>query len=158
MQWCFISKGFSFFNAEKFISAGIGVAAMYYGDIEPDFMEGIKYGIRGYYLKPGQNYTAPDEWGAISAWSWGLSCAMDYLETAPQVNSGVTAWRTENVLGITIVEPGCRTLKIEPHRGNPEWIEGTFPSPMGLVTVKHTRLKNGKIKTEINAPEGKKII
>lgn len=101
-------RGFGFFNAERFISAGIGVAAIYYGDIEPDFMEGIKYGIRGYYLKPGQNYPAPDEWGAISAWSWGLSCAMDYLETDPQVNSGEVALYGASRLGKTVLWTGAR--------------------------------------------------
>ena len=101
-------RGFGFFNAGKFLSAGIGVAAVYYGDIEPDFMEGIKYGIRGYYLKPGQDYPAPDEWGAISAWSWGLSCVMDYLETDPQVNAGEVALYGASRLGKTVLWTGAR--------------------------------------------------
>lgn len=72
--------------------------------------------------------------------------------------SGVTAWLTENVLGITIVEAGCKTLKIEPHLGNLEWVEGSFPTPLGVVKVKHTKQSNGEIKTEVEAPEGIKII
>ncbi len=72
--------------------------------------------------------------------------------------SGVTAWLTENVLGIKVVEPGCKTLKIEPHLGDLEWVEGTFPTPLGVVKVKHTQLTNGEIKTEVDAPEGIKII
>ena len=101
-------RGFGFFDAGKFLSAGIGVAAIYYGDIEPDFMRGIKYGIRGYYLKPGQNYPAPDEWGAISAWSWGLSCVMDYLETDAQVSSGEVALYGASRLGKTVLWTGAR--------------------------------------------------
>ncbi len=73
-------------------------------------------------------------------------------------SSGVTAWLTENVLGIQIVEPGCKTLKIEPHLGKLEWVEGTFPTPEGVVTVKHTKQPDGKIKTEVDAPKGIKII
>jgi hypothetical protein len=72
--------------------------------------------------------------------------------------SGVTAWMTENVLGVKIVEPGCKTLKIEPHLGNLEWVEGTFPTPMGVVKIKHTKLPNGEIKTEIDAPDEIKVI
>lgn len=72
--------------------------------------------------------------------------------------SGVTAWLTENVLGITVVEPGCKTLKIEPHLGNLEWAEGSFPTPLGIVRVKHTRQANGEIKTEIEAPDGITIL
>lgn len=73
-------------------------------------------------------------------------------------SSGVTAWLTENVLGIKVAEPGCKTLKIEPHLGNLEWVEGTFPTPMGVVTVKHSKQPDGNIKTEVDAPEGIKII
>ena len=73
-------------------------------------------------------------------------------------SSGVTAWLTENVLGIKIVEPGCKTLKIEPHLGNLEWVEGTFPTPQGIVKVKHTKQPNGEIKTEVEAPDGIRII
>ncbi len=69
-------------------------------------------------------------------------------------SSGVTAWMSENVLGIKVIEPGCKTLKIEPHLGNLEWVEGTFPTPLGIVKVKHTKQPNGGIKSEIDAPEG----
>lgn len=73
-------------------------------------------------------------------------------------SSGVTTWLTENVLGITVVEPGCKTIKIEPHLGNLKWVEGTFPTPLGVVKVKHTKLENGEIKSEIDSPEGVNII
>ena len=72
--------------------------------------------------------------------------------------SGPTSWITENVLGITIVEQGCKTLKIEPHLGNLRWAEGTFPTPYGVVKVKHTKLESGEIKSEIDAPEEVKIL
>ena len=72
--------------------------------------------------------------------------------------SGVTAWLTENVLGIKVVEAGCKTLKIEPHLGSLEWVEGSFPTPLGIVKVKHSKLENGEIESEIDAPDGIKII
>lgn len=72
--------------------------------------------------------------------------------------SGVTAWLSENVLGVTVVEAGCKTIKIEPHLGDLEWVEGSFPTPMGVVKIKHTKMKNGKIKTEVDAPDGVKVI
>jgi hypothetical protein len=40
------SRGFGKINIDTLISQGIGVATIYYGDIEPDFKTGIKYGIR----------------------------------------------------------------------------------------------------------------
>lgn len=52
---------FTKMNVDDFITAGIGVATIYYGDIEPDFKTGFLYGIRGKYLKPGETYPASDE-------------------------------------------------------------------------------------------------
>jgi hypothetical protein len=95
-------------DPEMFLSQGIGFATVSYGDIEPDFDGGIKYGIRGYYLKEGQEYPAPDEWGAISAWSWGLSRAMDYFETDKQIDSKRIALFGVSRLGKTVLWTGCR--------------------------------------------------
>jgi hypothetical protein len=100
--------GFGRMDINMFLSQGIGFASVYYGDIEPDFAEGIKYGIRNYYLKEGQEYPAPDEWGAISAWSWGLSRAMDYFETDPQIDSKKIALFGVSRLGKTVLWTGAR--------------------------------------------------
>lgn len=96
------------FNIEQFLSEGIGVATIYYGDIEPDFAEGIKYGIRGHYLKEGETWPASDEWGTISAWSWGLSYVMDYFEKDPLVNEKKVALHGVSRLGKTVLWTGAR--------------------------------------------------
>jgi alpha-L-rhamnosidase len=72
--------------------------------------------------------------------------------------SGPTSWLTENVLGIHVTEPGCRTIKLEPHLGDLAWAEGTFPTPYGIVKVKHVKLKSGKIQTTVSAPAQVRII
>jgi hypothetical protein len=98
-------------NPEIFLSKGIGFATICYSEIEPDFGEGLKYGIRGYYLKEGQTYPAPDEWGAISAWSWGLSRVMDYLETDSQIDAKKVALCGSSRLGKTVLWTGCRDTR-----------------------------------------------
>ncbi len=98
-------------NIEPFIDQGIAVATVYYGDIEPDFIDGIKYGIRSVYLKSGQSQPAPAEWGAISAWAWGLSRAMDYLETDKQVDAKRVALFGVSRLGKTVLWTGAHDTR-----------------------------------------------
>lgn len=105
------SGGFGKMDISRFLGEGIGFATVNYGDIEPDFAEGIKYGIRGHYLKKGESYPAPDEWGAISAWAWGLSRAMDYLETDPQIDSRKVALFGISRLGKTVLWAGARDTR-----------------------------------------------
>lgn len=66
---------------EKALAEGFAVATFYYGDIEPDHPEGWKTGVRAALSKQGAaTVFRPDEWGALAAWAWGLSRAMDYIE------------------------------------------------------------------------------
>jgi hypothetical protein len=95
-------------DINQFLSEGIGYANINCGDIEPDFAKGYKYGIRSYYQKPDTAYPAPDKWGAISAWSWGLSRAMDYFETDPQIDSKKVILFGVSRLGKTVLWTGAR--------------------------------------------------
>jgi alpha-L-rhamnosidase len=72
--------------------------------------------------------------------------------------SGPTAWLSEHVLGIKILEPGCRKVAIRPNLGKLDWAEGTYPTPYGIISVKHTKQKNGTIKSELKAPEELEIV
>jgi hypothetical protein len=73
---------------DKILAQGYALATVYYGDIEPDFPGGIKHGVRPLYFAKGQTKPAPNEWGAIGAWAWGLSRVVDYLETDRSIDSG----------------------------------------------------------------------
>lgn len=100
-------------NIEQFIDAGFGFATVYYGDIEPDFKSGIQYGIRSQYLKPGQTAPAADEWGAISAWAWGLSRVMDYFETDIQIDAKRIAVQGASRLGKTVLWTGVHDTRFK---------------------------------------------
>lgn len=71
--------------------------------------------------------------------------------------SGPTSWLTEYVLGVEVVEPGCRVLRIVPHLADLEWVEGTFPTPKGIVKIRHEKQPDGSISSKIDAPEGIEI-
>lgn len=68
--------------------------------------------------------------------------------------SGPTSWLTEYVLGVEVLEPGCRVLRIVPHLADLEWVEGTFPTPKGIVKIRHEKQPDGSISSKIDAPEG----
>jgi hypothetical protein len=70
---------------EKILSRGYGLATAYYGDIEPDFKDSAQFGIRSLFLEPDQQ-SSGDNWGAIGAWAWGLSRAIDYLVTDQDID------------------------------------------------------------------------
>lgn len=72
--------------------------------------------------------------------------------------SGPTAWLSEHVLGIQIVEPGCKKVKIEPHLGDLEWVEGTFPTPHGIIKVRHEKQPDGTVRSTVKAPDGVEIV
>jgi hypothetical protein len=104
-------KVFGRVNVPLLIDAGFGVATFYYGDVEPDDPEGLPYGIRALYLKPGQSKPAPEEWGTIAAWAWGMSRAMDYLETDKGVDAKRVAITGISRLGKTVMWAGAHDTR-----------------------------------------------
>lgn len=72
--------------------------------------------------------------------------------------SGPTPWMTQHILGVEIKDAGCKTLRITPHLGDLEWAEGTFPTPLGVVYIKHVKGADGKTVSTVKAPAGIKVI
>jgi hypothetical protein len=101
------SRFFAPTNILPLLDAGIGYATFYYGDVDPDYPAGFSNGIRAWYLKPGQKDRAPDEWGSIAAWAWGMSRAEDYFETDPAVDAKRVAIHGISRLGKTVMWAGA---------------------------------------------------
>jgi hypothetical protein len=70
---------------EQLIADGWGFASLNPTSIQADNGAGLAKGVIGLVNK-GQP-RKPDDWGALRAWGWGASRALDYLETDKAVNS-----------------------------------------------------------------------
>ena len=66
--------------------------------------------------------------------------------------SGPTAWLTRFVLGVEILEPGCKKIRVCPHLDGLDWAKGSYPTPFGVIKLEHKRLPDGSIRTAVQAP------
>lgn len=69
---------------EQLISRGWGYAIVVPSSIQADHGAGLRSGIIG--LTNRGQHRKPDDWGALRAWAWGASRAIDYFETDEHVD------------------------------------------------------------------------
>lgn len=81
---------------ELILRRGYALATFAGADVEQDphgsgttrRPDGWREGVRGYALrKAGLEDRTEDAWGSIAAWAWGLSRALDYLESEPSIDA-----------------------------------------------------------------------
>jgi hypothetical protein len=98
--------------AADVIARGWGYATVGYQDIQPDRANAETQGVMGItraLASPASRGSsapqpaAPDEWGTISAWAWGVSRILDYFETDRSVDAKQIAVQGHSRLGKTVL-------------------------------------------------------
>ena len=96
------------FSFEEVLKRGYASATVFYCDIFPDHREGFSdSALKLFYPEEVLKNPEKHTFGAISAWAWGLSRALDCLETIPEINAQKVALHGHSRLGKTALWAGA---------------------------------------------------
>ncbi len=93
---------------ETVIDRGYATATAWYQDLCPDRVGGLDENVAPLFAMGGTEGRADDGWGAIGVWAWGLSRALDYLETDSSVDAHRVAVHGHSRLGKTALWAGAQ--------------------------------------------------
>ena len=72
-------------------------------------------------------------------------------------SAGAVPLLLHDILGVQILEPGFKKVKITPCLGNLCWMKGNVPTPFGVIKVKVSK-QEGKEKIEVSVPSEIEIL
>lgn len=66
---------------------------------------------------------------------------------------GPVPFLTHVVLGVRVLEAGCRTLAVSPDLCGLKHVKGSYPTPYGKVEIEHTLNGDGRVESVVKAPK-----
>jgi hypothetical protein len=93
---------------KQMIARGYGMAAITVGQLADDHNATFRQGVIQLFEGTSTGPRPADAWGALAAWAWGASRAMDYLETDPRVDASRVAVIGHSRAGKTALWAGAQ--------------------------------------------------
>jgi hypothetical protein len=93
------------------LARGYGMIICKLSQIQQDKPDKYTESIRAFFAPAGQKEAKPDEWGAIGVWAWGLSRAMDYIQTDPDIDAKKVCLHGFSRFGKTAVWAGTQDTR-----------------------------------------------
>jgi len=121
-------------NFAEAMKRGYAVATANFGEIFPDNPFGFAKSIYTLFKTPEElaelpeHGSAPRNYGAISAWAWGMSRMLDILENIPEVDAGKAAVLGHSRLGKTALWAGVNDERFKLVISNNSGCMGAAPS------------------------------
>jgi hypothetical protein len=98
----------SSWNVETVVARGYATATVYYGDLCEDQPAGLSKDVGAMFGLTGPEPRDGEQWGAIGVWAWGLSRALDYLASDPEIDPKRVAVHGHSRLGKTALWAGAQ--------------------------------------------------
>lgn len=71
--------------------------------------------------------------------------------------SGPAAFIQEYILGVKILEPGCKKVSVKPNLGSLKHVKGTYPTPYGIIHIEAVKTAEGT-DVKIDAPAAVTVV
>jgi hypothetical protein len=90
------------------LDRGYGIVSARIDQVQADRPDAYASSIRAFFAPPGQTEPGDEEWGALGAWAWALSRAMDYIESDQDMDASRVALNGVSRFGKVVMWAGAQ--------------------------------------------------